>query len=127
MKKFIDLKKLSVNDHNIIKDLCILMMFRYSLKLVRNYPSIKKAEMREVLILEYQDNKKEADPQKIQELIFGARAFLSHLITYELAVRSLREENSNSLHLTVGVDSEKLGIPLKNNQKSKKDKDFEYF
>lgn len=43
--------KLSIKDVNKIKDMSILNVYRYSLKLIRTYPSIKRDELREILIL----------------------------------------------------------------------------
>lgn len=46
-----NLAKLSIKDVNKIKDMHILNIYRYSLKLIRTYPSIKRDELREILIL----------------------------------------------------------------------------
>ena len=46
-----NIAKLSIKDVNRIKDMSLLNIFRYSLKLVRTYPSIKRDELREILIL----------------------------------------------------------------------------
>jgi len=43
--------KLSIKDVNRIKDMPILNIYRYCLKLIRTYPSIKRDELREILIL----------------------------------------------------------------------------
>lgn len=43
--------KLSIKDTTKIKDMSILNIYRYSLKLIKTYPSIKRDELREVLIL----------------------------------------------------------------------------
>jgi hypothetical protein len=49
--KFINLTKLNLKDHELIKQLSLPMIYRYSLKLIRTYPSIKREEMREAMIL----------------------------------------------------------------------------
>ncbi len=46
-----NLKKLSIKDTLIIKDMNILSIYRYSLKLIKTYPSIKRDELKEVIIL----------------------------------------------------------------------------
>ena len=46
-----NITKLSIKDTLKIKDMSLLSIYRYSLKLIRTYPSIKKDELREVLIL----------------------------------------------------------------------------
>jgi len=46
-----NITKLSIKDVNKIKDMHILNIYRYSLKLIRTYPSIKRDELREILIL----------------------------------------------------------------------------
>jgi len=46
-----NIAKLSIKDTNLIKDMSLLNIYRYSLKLIKTYPSIKREELKEVLIL----------------------------------------------------------------------------
>ncbi len=46
-----NIAKLSIKDVNLIKNMSLLNIYRYSLKLIKTYPSIKRDELREVLII----------------------------------------------------------------------------
>jgi len=43
-----NIAKLSIKDVNRIKEMTLLNIYRYSLKLIRTYPSIKRDELREL-------------------------------------------------------------------------------
>ncbi len=123
-KVFLDLKNLSKNQCDLIKDLTVPILYRYSLILIRKYPSIKRDEMRECLILEYHDGKKISDEHEIDKGLFSARGFLHHLITYELIMRELndKEKFSVSHKFDLGVNH----MPIDKSKKEKSD-NFEYF
>jgi hypothetical protein len=123
----IELAKLCAKDQDKIKFLPITLLFRYSLKLVRTYPSIKKEEMREELILEYHEKKNLKDSEEIQNAIFSARAFLSHLITYNLLVRELNREDTNRVHSNVTTDLNNVGIQQNKKKSNDNIKKFDYF
>lgn len=124
--KLINLAKLCKQDQEKIRDLTIPMIYRYSLKLIRNYPSIKKEVMREDLLLDYQEKKHLKDQKEINEAIFQARGFLSHLIQYELIRRELNRTDTNSLYHKFDFDTSNLGMDHLN-KKKKDDNEFEYF
>ena len=42
---------LTIKDVNKLKDMPLLLIYRYSLKLIKTYPSIKRDELREVMVL----------------------------------------------------------------------------
>jgi len=46
-----NIKNLSIKDTLKIKDMALLSVYRYSLKLIKTYPSIKRDELKEVLII----------------------------------------------------------------------------
>lgn len=46
-----NIAKLSIKDVGRIKEMSILNLYRYSLKLMKTYPSIKRDELRDVLII----------------------------------------------------------------------------
>jgi hypothetical protein len=124
-KVFIDLKNLSVKDYDVIKELSIPLIFRYSLKLIRTYPSIKRDEMRENMILDYQEGKTYTDEQKVEEALYSARGFLHHLITYELIMRELNKNDGSTVYhkFDMGVNQ----LPVEKKNKKNEEKDFEYF
>jgi len=127
MKKnvFIDLKNLTLKDYDIIKELPIPLIFRYSLKLIRSYPSIKRDEMRENMILDYHEGKTYADEDKIEQALYSARGFLHHLITYELIMRELKKNDGSTVYhkFDLGVNQ----LPIEKNKNKNVEKDFEYF
>lgn len=130
MKKInlINLKNLTTNDYDKIKDLPLNLIFRYSLKLIRNYPSAKKEDMREAMILDYHDGKKFKTEKEIEGGFYQAKGFLHHLITYELIMKELKREDTNKFYHKFDLGVNHMNIVDTNKQeKNKKNKDYEYF
>ena len=125
-KVFINLSKLSANDYDRIKDLTIPLVFRYSLKLIRKYPSIKRDEMRENMILDYQECKNFTDEEKIEQALYSARGFLHHLFTYELIMRELNRSDVNKIHHKFDMGINQLPTEKKDSKKNVSN-EFEYF
>lgn len=46
-----NISKLKIDHALLIKDMTLLSVYRYSLKLIKTYPSIKRDELREVILL----------------------------------------------------------------------------
>lgn len=124
-KVFINLAKLSVRDYDIIKELPIPLIFRYSLKLIRTYPSMKRDEMKENMILDYHEGKTLTDEDKIEQALYSARGFLHHLITYELIMRELKKEDGSTVYHKFDMGVNQLPVDKKNSKDASKD--FEYF
>lgn len=85
--------KIYKNDIKKIPNLSIAILYRKSLKLIRTYPSIKRDEMRNLIIEEYTINKYIIDDEKkVKEERERAKSVLYHLYTYEAARRELVDE-----------------------------------
>jgi len=121
---FINLAKLSTKDYEKVKDLPINIVYRYTLKLIRTYPSMTRDAVRESLILDYQDGKLLTDNKKIEEGVYQARGFLHHLMTYELIMRELGREDTNKFQYKVDLLPNHTGV---SKSTDKPEKDFEYF
>ena len=129
-RNFINIKRLTPNDYDKIKDLPMSLVYRYSLKLIRTYPSIKRDDIREAMILEYQDGKLSKDSKQIESGIYQARGFLHHLITYDMVMSEMRRTDTNKFYhkVDLGVNHmQTVDWDEQNNTKKKKDKNFEYF
>jgi hypothetical protein len=131
MKKinFINLKNLTPSEYDKIKELPLNLVYRYSLKLIRTYPSIKRQEMRESMILDYNDGKILNDPKKIEEGLYQARGFLHHLMTYEMVMKEMKREDTNKFFHKVDLGINHMQVMGEENKEKgkKKKKDFEYF
>jgi hypothetical protein len=131
MKKinFINIKKLTPNEYEKIKDLPINLVYRYSLKLVRTYPSIKRDAIRESMILDYQDGRKFTDQKQIEGGIYQAKGFLHHLITYQMVMEEMRRSDKNDFYHRVDPGFNHMQVTGTNlgGKRKNKDKNFEYF
>jgi len=123
---FINLAKISTKDYDKIKELPLNLIFRYTLKLIRTYPSIKRDEMRENIILDYKDGKYLQDQEKILEAVYQARGFLHHLLTYELVMRQFGRDDTNKFEFKVDMLPNIMGVE-KGSKNKNKEEDYEYF
>ena len=128
--------KLYKNDIVHFPKMNMLLIYRRSLKLLRQYPSAKRDEMREAIIEEYHENQNLEDKNKIKEAQDNARGFLRHLYTYEAARRQLlgipfyddeEEERNKSITIAASKPSKKIDLSMGFKGAKKKDESFEEF
>lgn len=125
---FINLATMTTKDYEKVKDLPLNMVYRYTLKLIRTYPSVRRDAIREALLLDVQDYKKLRDEKEIEAAIYQARGFLHHLMTYELVMRELNRTDTNKFYHKVDLMANHMGIQnVEEKKDNKKDKEFEYF
>ena len=84
--------KIYKSDVSKIPTMSLLAVYRRSLKIIKFYPSIKKEEMKQEMIIDYHEKKDLKDEKQIKEAVTIAHNFLRHLYTYEAARRQLIEE-----------------------------------
>jgi len=132
-----NIAKLSIKDVNRIKEMTLLNIYRYSLKLIRTYPSIKRDELREVIILgnkiiinflnilEYHEKKNLTNADEIKRSIEQGQVALNHLITYELKRREMLDIGTNKVDQQFHLGP--THFSLNENKHKEKEEKFEYF
>jgi len=125
------MKKVSLKDLDNIKELPILLIYRKSLILLKNYPSIKRKEIREAVIEDYHEFKNLTDEDEIKKAHKNAWSGLSHLILYELKRQEFLDDSivkvDTPVSSTYQYPQEDEETKKKMKKKFQEDEKFEYF
>jgi len=125
------MKKVSLKDLDNIKELPILLIYRKSLILLKNYPSIKRKEIREAVIEDYHEFKNLTDEDEIKKAHKNAWSGLSHLILCELKRQEFLDDSivkvDTPVSSTYQYPQEDEETKKKMKKKFQEDEKFEYF
>ena len=72
-----------------IPSLSVLMLYRRSLKLIRDFPSANKENMRETLMEEYRENSTLTNQEEIKQKIRDGQGALRYIYSNEVQRRNL--------------------------------------